>query len=287
MTAAEIDNNSTDNCPATLDLSIPATTFGCADVGNTIPVTLTVSDGTNSTTCTAQVTVADGNSYCNASYDITISDPCTCLDNATTLSDGQFSETVQLAGPAGDTWTVVVAPGFYQTGSPAPPAAPLPAGVGTPLVEGPSGTYTLTGKHIDAQGYSITITNGSETLSISNTCYYPNPSLSGLNAVYCSQDVQQTATVTADLGDASGTATVENVLFELIRQSDNTVIGSQSGASDTYNFDPSTLPGGHYTLRVTFDAAYDAIIHPGCVQEIEEDFEVRSVGCGTFPWSGN
>ncbi|MBK8491885.1 MAG: hypothetical protein IPL49_13595 [Saprospirales bacterium] len=140
--------------------------------------------------------------------------------------------------------------------------------------------------HVDALGYAISVTNGAVTLSASNTCYYPNPSFSGLNAVYCSQDGPQTATVTADLGDASGTATVENVLFELIRQSDNTVIDSQSGTGDASNFNPSTLPDGHYTLRVTFDAINSGI-HPGCLQAIEEDFEVRRVGCGTFPWSGN
>ncbi|MDV7399463.1 hypothetical protein RZS08_49075, partial [Arthrospira platensis SPKY1] len=108
----------------------------------------------------------------------------------------------------------------------------------------------------------------------------PNPSLSGLSALYCSQDGPQTATVTADLGDASGTATVENVLFELIRQSDNTVIDTQSGTSDTYNFDPSTLPAGMYKIRVIFDADFDAAIHPGCIQEVEEEFEVRRIGCG-------
>ncbi|MCB9283531.1 MAG: lamin tail domain-containing protein [Lewinellaceae bacterium] len=287
LTTAEIDGGSTDNCPANLDLSIPPTSFSCSDVGNTIPIVLTVSDGTNSTSCTAQVTVADGNSLCNASFDIAILDPCSCLDNATTLTDGQFSETVQVTGPAGDNWTVVAAPGLYQTASPAPPAAPLPIAVGTVLVEGPAGEYTLSGKHVDAQGYSVTVTNGTETLSISNTCYYPNPSLSGLDPLYCSLDGPQTATVTAQLGDNSGAATIENILFELVRQSDNSVVDSQSGTGDTYNFDPSTLSDGHYTIRATFDAAYDADIHPGCVQEVEEAFEVRRVGCGAFPWEGN
>ncbi|MDV7390614.1 hypothetical protein RZS08_04635, partial [Arthrospira platensis SPKY1] len=103
-----------------------------------------------------------------------------------------------------------------------------------------AGVYQLDGVHVDALGYSISVTNGSVTLSISNTCYYPNPSLSGLNELYCSQDGPQTASVTADLGDASGTATVENILFQLIRQSDNAVVASQSGSSDTFNFDPST-----------------------------------------------
>ncbi|MCB9283533.1 MAG: HYR domain-containing protein [Lewinellaceae bacterium] len=218
---------------------------------------------------------------------ITISDPCACLDNATTMSNGQFSETVEVTGPPGDSWTVVLAPGLYQTGSPAPPAAPLPIAVGTPLPEGPAGSYTLSGIHVDASGYSIMVTNGSVSRSASNTCYYPDPALSGLNAVYCSQDGPQVATVTAQLGDASGTATIESITFELIRQSDNMILDTQTGLSDTYNFDPSSLSDGQYILRAIFDADYDAAIHPGCVQEVEEEFEVRKVGCGTFPWDGN
>lgn len=217
--------------------------------------------------------------------EVTILDPCTCLDNATTLANGQFSEIVEVTAPTGQTWTVVTAPGLYQTASPAPPAAPLPVTVGTPLVETPagSGTYLLTGKHVEALGYSISVTNGSVTLSISNTCYYPNPAFSGLNAVYCSQDGPQAVTVSAQLGDGSGPATVENILFELIRQSDNAVVATQSGTGTTFNFDPSTLAQGFYTLRATFDAAGT----PGCAQPIEAEFEVRKVGCGNFPWNGN
>jgi hypothetical protein len=217
--------------------------------------------------------------------EVTIIDPCTCLDNATTLTNGQFIETVEVTAPTGQTWTVVTAPGLYQTASPAPPAAPLPIASGTPLVETPagSGIYLLSGKHVDAQGYSISVTNGSVTLSTSNTCYYPNPAFSGLNAVYCSQDGPQAVTVSAQLGDGSGPAPVENILFELIRQSDNAVVATQSGVGTTFNFDPSTLAQGFYTLRATFDAAGT----PGCAQPIEAEFEVRKVGCGNFPWNGN
>jgi hypothetical protein len=268
-------------------------TSDCGSASGTYPVgTTTVTwtaTGANGqvATCEQTVTVLDPDNFCTPPASITIIDPCSCKDNATTLADGQFQETIQVNGPAGDTWTVVSAPGLYLTASPAPPAAPLPVASGTPLPESPAGVYTLTGVHVDAQGYSIEVTNGTTNLSISNTCYYPNPGLSGLSALYCSQDGPQAVAVMADLGDVSGTATVENILFELIRQSDNTVIGSQSGLSDTFNFDPSTLPQGQYILRATFDAAYDAAIHPGCVQEVEEEFEVRKVGCGSFPWGGN
>ncbi len=57
ITEADIDNGSTDNCGAPT-LSVSTTTFSCADIGaNT--VTLTASDFSNTTTCTATVTVLD------------------------------------------------------------------------------------------------------------------------------------------------------------------------------------------------------------------------------------
>lgn len=58
LSADEIDNGSSDNCGVIL--SIPSTTFTCADVGLTIPVPLTVRDPANNTAqCVANVTVRD------------------------------------------------------------------------------------------------------------------------------------------------------------------------------------------------------------------------------------
>jgi len=60
LTAAEINNGSTDNCGASgLTLSIPATTFTCEDIGNNV-VQLTVKDAAdNESACLANVTVQD------------------------------------------------------------------------------------------------------------------------------------------------------------------------------------------------------------------------------------
>jgi hypothetical protein len=57
ITAAQVDNNSSDNCGFTLSLS--QTAFDCTHVGAN-PVTLTVTDdGGNVSTCTATITVQD------------------------------------------------------------------------------------------------------------------------------------------------------------------------------------------------------------------------------------
>lgn len=58
LSASEIDNGSSDNC--SVNISIPSTTFTCADAGSTIPITLTATDQAgNSDQCTANVTVSD------------------------------------------------------------------------------------------------------------------------------------------------------------------------------------------------------------------------------------
>ncbi|MEQ3655050.1 MAG: HYR domain-containing protein, partial [Dokdonia sp.] len=59
ITAADIDNGSSDNC-GTVTTSIDVSTFTCADVGTPVTVTLTVIDeNMNSSTCTTVVTVED------------------------------------------------------------------------------------------------------------------------------------------------------------------------------------------------------------------------------------
>lgn len=66
LAAEELNDNSTATCTsAALQFSIPPTTFDCEDEGNTFEITLTVSDGVFSSTCTAQVTVSDTDPVCN------------------------------------------------------------------------------------------------------------------------------------------------------------------------------------------------------------------------------
>ena len=84
ITAADIDNGSTDNC-TTVSLSADITAFTCADVGaNT--VTLTVTDGSaNTSTCTSTVTVND-----------TVSPTASC-QNITVYLDGAGNATITAA----------------------------------------------------------------------------------------------------------------------------------------------------------------------------------------------
>ena len=59
ITGSQVNNNSTDDCPPLLTLTVTPNTFNCSNIGpNT--VTLTVTDGSGNTpTCTSVVTVHD------------------------------------------------------------------------------------------------------------------------------------------------------------------------------------------------------------------------------------
>ncbi|MEL7248324.1 MAG: hypothetical protein AAFO03_07890, partial [Bacteroidota bacterium] len=58
ITTGDINDGSSDNC-GSVTLGLDRTEFGCADVGQMIDVTLSVSDGTNTSTCVGTVTVTD------------------------------------------------------------------------------------------------------------------------------------------------------------------------------------------------------------------------------------
>lgn len=147
-----------------------------------------------------------------------ITDPCSCKNNATTLTNGQFNDIVTVNAPSGQNWTVSANTGFYLTSSPAPPAAPLIIPIGTAMTNGTvdginndgdgqtdeadeNVYYTLRGVHVDALGYNITVTNSLGTSSsIGSTCYYPNPSINGLANTFCLNDPVVTLSGSAQLG---------------------------------------------------------------------------------------
>ncbi|MEM8907459.1 MAG: hypothetical protein AAGD05_06400, partial [Bacteroidota bacterium] len=131
---------------------------------------------------------------------VSITDPCSCLNNATVLDldagtggdDGQFSETVSIVDnnggmlAMGQTWSVVGAMGAFDADNvPAmgmqSAGVPIPAD-GSITLTFNAGAYELPFVHVDALGYSLTIEGpfpvgspANVTLVISNNCSYPNP----------------------------------------------------------------------------------------------------------------
>ncbi|MBU6341658.1 MAG: HYR domain-containing protein, partial [Bacteroidetes bacterium] len=196
-----------------------------------------------------------------------ISDPCSCKNNATTLSNGQFDETVQVNAPANQSWTVTAVNGLYLGNSPAPPASPIAIPLGTPLTYIGSNTYQIKGIHVDAIGYSITVSNGQGTsLSIGNTCAYPNPSfIPNLDVPFCLYS--NPITLSGNPGD-------NNIL------SQNFTINGVSSAI----FNPGAGLGA-YTLIYTVNGGSPKAFgpnDPGCIQSIEKVVNVVSTPSALF-----
>ncbi|MBN8680193.1 MAG: hypothetical protein J0M29_18355 [Chitinophagales bacterium] len=202
----DINFSYSDNCAPQNQLVVlpfPTQNFDCDDEGTVQQVTISVQDPCgNIGTCTINVTIP---AFSRCTPVVLITDPCVCKNNATTLTNGQFGETIKIESLAGKTWTVIANTGLYQANSPAPPSAPLLIPVGTVLQENPvpSGDYYLNGIHVDALGYSITFrSERGEILTIGNLCEYPNPNItSDLSGPFCL--FSDPVTLTGTPGDAN------------------------------------------------------------------------------------
>ncbi|MBC7776816.1 MAG: HYR domain-containing protein, partial [Phycisphaerae bacterium] len=206
VTQAQLLQSVSDNCAPANNITVTPPgpfTFTCLQQGTTQIVVLTATDQCgNTSSCAAQVTV---NPFQRCTPKILISDPCVCKNNATTLFDGQFGETIKIESLAGQTWTIIAVNGLYLSSSPPPPSAPTPVPLGTLFVQNPinSGDYYFTGIHVDAIGYSITVQNNlGQIVTISNSCQYPNPTITAdLNGPFCL--FSNPVTLTGNPGDAN------------------------------------------------------------------------------------
>jgi len=202
--------------------------------------------------CTSQVTILP---FERCVPKILISEACVCKNNATTLTNGQFGETLKIESLAGKTWTVIAVNGLYSANSPAPPAAPIAIPIGTQFVQNPlnSGDYFLSGIHVDDLGYSITVQSESDqVLTIGNSCKYPNPAItSDLSGPFCLYSDPVTLTGTPG---------------------DNNIVSQ----GFTINGSPATVfnPGdgvGQYLIEYTVNGGVPKAAgpdDPGCIQKV-------------------
>jgi len=228
----KVDMGSSDNCGIT-DFSFDRDAFSCSDVGFH-DVTLTMSDAAgNQSNCQVVVGVM-ASTACpepvfrnNDGPDI--SDPCSCRD------DGAFDEQVVI-GPAApnQVWTVKFTTLLN-------PATLQPYAVGTPLQEipqeGGESIYVLDGIHQDGVGYTLTAESPlyQYDLSISNTCYYPQPDIMGLDGPIC------LFTNPIPLEGTGGNGVQGIGSFTINGQ-------------PAINFDPADLGTGTHLVTYTFDA---------------------------------
>ncbi|MBK8555549.1 MAG: HYR domain-containing protein [Lewinellaceae bacterium] len=283
----DIDGGSTDNCAAFENLTFTASQlqFNCLHLGDN-EVTLTVTDPCgNFSTCIAIVTVVEGIGKCEPEYDYDGSDPCVCLDNATNLENGQFSELIQIWALGGQTWTIISSTGLYTANSPNPPAAPTPVANGTLFLNGTvdgldnngNGVideasevvyYTFNARHVEAIGYTATFQNDKgQILVLSNKCYYPTPFFVNLDGPFC----LSTPPFQIEVGE--------------VNNATGNVINMTVDGIPTTTFNAGALGAGQHMVMATFDAGtatpnivvngvqiggsmQDALEDPGCLQKI-------------------
>ena len=228
---------------------------------------VTVTSG-NGCTATGSV-ILIGPGTCNTGT-ISISDPCRCKNNATTLQNGQFDEQIKVTAGSGQNWTVVTVTNLYQPTSPPPPAAPILITAGTPFVESPagSGIYLLNGIHVDSLGYTITVTNGASVLSISNKCFYPNPNFMNLDTAYCKNAPAVTLMAKGFLGNGTNSSVGGTSTFMV------------DGVNATQLI-PVNLNVGNHVVMGNFDADSVDVINPGCIQKMTQNVQINALGTVT------
>ena len=208
----------------------------------------------NSDTCRFLITVIS----------IELSDPCQCLNNATTLENGQFGEEIKITGVTGATWTVTAVDNFYLLTSGLPPLAPTLMPVGTTIAEEPagSGMYVLRGILIDDIPYIITVSDGVNNIEVTNNCRYPNPQILLDATVFCIEE--NPITLAGDPGD-------DDILIDSF-----TIDGILSS-----EINPALLGMGMHTIVYTVDGGVAKTTgdeDPGCVQSVSLVIEVVKYG---------
>ncbi len=188
-------------------------------------------------------------------------EPCTCLNNATTSSDGQFGTIISITGPSNQIWTITSVSGLYSDDSPAPPVAPTAIIDGTIIPEVSDGLYQLAVRHIEGIGFSVIVNNGIDSeLKAEATCTYPDPQFVNLLEEYCLTSLPTLLEV--DLNGATGGGEFR-INGEILS-----------------TFNPFELGAGTHEVTYTFnagEASSDDPSNPGCIYTISRKVEVLGV----------
>ncbi|MBK8043178.1 MAG: hypothetical protein IPK21_11285 [Haliscomenobacter sp.] len=242
-----------------------------ANATNKMPIgTFKAVSGCPNQTATFTVTIVD-------CPEPTIDDPCTCenspsIQNGLFSDEGIFSETVTVNGPTGQTWTVTAVTGLFKDNL-AMTLFVSNVDVMTETAPG-SGVFKLKGYHKDGLGYTLSVSNGrGTTLSINNTCYFPNPGFTGLPELVSPNAAPFTVTG-KDINSAAGDG---QFIFNTVPQGP-----MPTPAPNTISLAPKNLSQGTHTLAYRFDAGpagSNAPNNPGCAVTVEQTFQVAACGC--------
>lgn len=129
--------------------------------------------------------------------EVSISDPCKCFSVEYTLTEKkELFETVTVTGSTNDTWIVIEQTGMLTLDS----LIKRPVLLGSQLVEILAGKYQINFTHEDNVGYSVKVSNGTDTLSISNFCsIYPTLTATTFEQTICKNAAPIPLTATMSL----------------------------------------------------------------------------------------
>ena len=218
-----------------------------------------------------------------------ILDPCICKNNGTNSDNAQFDEHIEIEATPGGVWRIIEQQGMYLLSSGAPPATPVLVPLLTVVPnDSPDGTsdlYIYDFIHIDSIGYSVTVTNGTDTLSISNKCFYPTLNYEVIDDEFCLFDPPVELESNPDLEGLPINGITSYVLV-------NNTTGVEM-ILDNEMLDPSLLELGEYSLIVEFEPEdpelcidrYIQILNitlTDCLAEIGDTTWVDTNGNGLF-----
>jgi|688.fasta_scaffold05199_9 hypothetical protein len=257
-TLAALVNAYSDNCSNVTLSFVGQTSYSCADIGNTIAVSITATDGSgNTTTQVANVTVTDPNSYCNAApvavcqnltvdaVGVTANADATAFNNGSTDPDGDvITYSVAPAGPYALGTTAVVLTAADPAGLTSTCNATITVVDNTnPTVVAQNVTIAL-----DANGAASTtaaaIDNGSSdnvgivslTLSNSNfTCANLGPNAVTLYATDAAGNTDSAAATVTVVDAIAPVANGQNIVVQLDANGSATVQASQFNLGSTDN----------------------------------------------------
>ena len=204
-----------------------------------------------------------------------VENECTCLNNNTNDSNGQFTERLVVTSNTGQTWRVTARTLLYSVSSPAPPLAPILLPIGTILPETGTvagdptqATYSLDVLLVDSRAYSVTVSNGIMEMQFSNQCFYPEVRFRELppNEICRFEDAFQLE----GFGRLNGAEISGTTTFTI------------NGATVT-QIDPMSLAPGAYTIVATFVPADS----DECEPSLERDFVITdncNAKLGDFVW---
>ncbi|MBK9928670.1 MAG: carboxypeptidase regulatory-like domain-containing protein [Saprospiraceae bacterium] len=195
--------------------------------------------------------------------------PCICKNNATNGKNGQFDEILDVMATPGGSWMIIQQTGMYLSTSPAPPAAPIPVPVGTMLNNVGLGMYRYNFVHIDSLGYTVRVTNGTDTLMITNLCPYPDVIMAAFDTALCIYDAPINLMATANM---------PGTIDYIITTSGNTEI-------HTNVIDPATLGMGTFTLKLTFTPLDPTLCQNTYIQSFNISINNCPAALGNFVWN--